>query len=38
MMDVEKCDIQDMNSKKQNGKIISRDQEVEGKENKKWKY
>lgn len=37
MVDVEKCGTQDMNSKKQNGKNISRDWEVEGKGNKKLK-
>lgn len=37
MMDVEKCGTQDTNSKKQNGKNISRDREVEGKGNKKLK-
>lgn len=34
-MDVEKCDTTDMNSKKQNGKNISRGEEAEGKRNKK---
>lgn len=29
LMDVEKCGTQDTNSRKQNGKNISRDQEVE---------
>lgn len=37
MVDVEKCGTQDMNSKKQKGKNISRDWEVEGKGNKKLK-
>lgn len=35
MMDVEKCDTTDMNSKKQNGKNISRGSEAERKRNKK---
>lgn len=37
MMDVETCGTQDINLKKQHGKIISRDREVEGKGNKKSK-
>ncbi|XP_074186562.1 programmed cell death 1 ligand 1 isoform X2 [Rhinolophus sinicus] len=37
MMDVETCGTQDINLKKQNGKILSRDREVEGKGNKKLK-
>lgn len=37
MMDVETCGTQDINLKKQNGKLISSDREVEGKGNKKSK-